>query len=90
MAFGSFSAATGVVQLKLDSQQFDRESKKLNKFLKDNKESFQSMGRTARNFLIGAAAGLAIFVKEASDAEETMNRFNTVFKGMEKTTGRFW
>ena len=79
-------ADTAVLNLGLNSNQFDRglasAGAKLGAF---SAKSILAIGAIGGVMVAGAAAISFSLIKSASDAEETANKFNSVFSGMEKT-----
>ena len=79
-------ADTAVLNLGLNSNQFDRglasAGAKLGAF---SAKSILAIGAIGGVMVAGAAAISFSLIKSASDAEETANKFNAVFSGMEKT-----
>lgn len=77
---GGFSAATGIVKLALDTGTFEQDSKALNSTLEGNLNALNKLDTAAKGFLLGASAGVAFFLHEASQAQEVIQKFEAVFK----------
>jgi len=84
-----FNAATGIVKLSLDTGDFEQQSKKLNKTLSGNIDVLGKLDKLAKGFLLGGSVGLAFFLKEASAAQETIQKFEAVFKEQSGAANEF-
>jgi hypothetical protein len=78
-------ATTAVLNLGLNSRQFEKGLKKSEKGLKGFRKSGIQTSTIVKGLLTGALASASIkMIKLASDAEETGSKFIAVFKGIEK------
>ena len=76
----SFRAAEGKVYFTADDDNYRRGENRLKAGLQSVRQTFEGMGRMARNVLLVGGGVVAGLVKLASDAEEQKNKFLAVFK----------
>ena len=78
----AFKLAELFVDISIDSEKFHNGLKTVRSSL----DAFEGQIRTIRNvagaMLAGGTVGMAMFIKEASDAEEILNKFGAVFKDL--------
>lgn len=80
MAVNEFELAEAYTEFTVRDAEFQKGLAKVQRSLERTKARMRAVARAAKLMFIAGAAALVVFVKEAADAEELIDKFNAVFK----------
>jgi len=80
MALNQFQLAEAYVELKARDTEFNAGLGKVESRLDKLRLKMEAVSRVAKIMFVAGAAAMAYFIKQASDAEEIMSKFDAVFK----------